>query len=96
MSLSPKTALHQLRILYRDAHHCEPESDALVLKWAGDNNTLTTWATSQIRYGGWGYQVTAATVANARRLYSRASKATSAGQDPFDALSPTAKTVAKA
>ncbi len=74
MAYTAETALHRLRVLYRDAHHCDADSDALVLKWAGDENTLTTWATAQIRYRGWGFQVTAATVNEARKLYRRASQ----------------------
>lgn len=90
---TPETALHRLRNLYRDAHHCEPESDAIALRWAGNENVLMAWATAQIRYRSWGFQVTQATVNEARKLYRRASKLKIDGQDPFDPLAPTAQQV---
>ncbi len=69
MGLDPAaTALHRLRKLYADAHHCEPPSDQHALDWA---RKPELWAEHQIRYRGWGYIVTEATVREARRLSNR-------------------------
>lgn len=69
MGLDPAaTALHRLRKLYADAHHCEPPSDQHALDWAARPEL---WAEHQIRYRGWGYIVTEATVREARRLSNR-------------------------
>lgn len=69
MTLTPETALHRLKRLYRDAHHCEPESDHLALEWARNPGL---WATHQIRYRGWSYEAADATVRTARQLHNRA------------------------
>ena len=67
--IAPETALHRLRRLYRDAHHCDPQSDDLVLAWA---EKPELWAEHKIRFGGWGFIVTEATVREARQLFRRA------------------------
>lgn len=70
MTLTPETALHRLRKLYRDAHHCEPPTDGHVLEWTKPV-VLEVWATHQIRYHGWSFMATEATVKEARRLANR-------------------------
>lgn len=92
MNLSPETALVQLRKLYEDAHHCPPGNDDLVLKWAGDSTVLEAWATNQIRYRGWGFNVVRATVDTVSRLYRKIQKNTSTA-DSFDPLFPVASAV---
>lgn len=77
--LNPVTALHRLRKLYRDAHHCEPPSDQHALDWA--RNPLL-WATHQIRYRGWDYAATDAVVRECRRLYARAEHLQTQQQEP--------------
>jgi hypothetical protein len=68
MTLSLETALHRLRKLYRDAHHCEPPSDQHAIDWAAKPEL---WAEHQIRFRGWGWIVTESTVREARRLHNR-------------------------
>ena len=69
MAIDPAaTALHRLRKLYADAHHCEPPTDQHAIDWAAKPEL---WAEHQIRYRGWGYIVTEATVREARRLSNR-------------------------
>lgn len=70
MTLSIETAFHRLRKLYRDAHHCEPPTDQHAIEWAGKPEL---WAEHQIRYRGWSYQATEATVREARKLFNRVS-----------------------
>ena len=74
MGLDPAaTALHRLRKLYADAHHCAPPSDQHAIDWA---KAPELWAEHQIRYRGWGYIATEATVREARRLSNRISATT--------------------
>ena len=68
MTISLETALHRLRKLYRDAHHCEPPSDQHAIEWAAKPEL---WAEHQIRFRGWGWIVTESTVRQARRLHNR-------------------------
>lgn len=68
MTLSPETALHRLRKLYRDAHHCEPPSEGHLYDWAAKPEL---WAEHQIRFRGWSWHATEATVREARRLFNR-------------------------
>jgi hypothetical protein len=68
MSISLDTALHRLRKLYVDAHHCEPPSDGHAINWAAKPET---WAEHQIRYRNWSWHATEATVKEARRLSNR-------------------------
>lgn len=68
MSISPETALHRLRKLYRDAHHCEPPTDDHAINWAAKPEL---WAEHQIRFYNWSWQVTEATVRECRRLHNR-------------------------
>lgn len=68
MSLSPETALHRLRRLYRDAFHCEPPSDQHAIDWAAKPEL---WGEHQIRFRGWSWQATEATIRDARRLHNR-------------------------
>lgn len=70
--LSPETALHRLRKLYTDAHHCEPPSDDHVLEWA---RKPELWAEHQIRFRNWSWHATEATVREARKLYNRTQQA---------------------
>lgn len=79
MAIDPVTALHRLRKLYRDAHHCEPPTDEHALDWA--RNPLH-WATNQIRYRGWDYPATDAVVRECRRLYARAERLQTQQQKP--------------
>ena len=72
---SDELSLCRLRVLYRDAHHCEPPTDQHAIDWA---KAPELWAEHQIRYGGWGYIVTEATVKEARRLSNRLSAAAAA------------------
>ncbi len=86
MTLSPTTALHRLRALYRDAHHCDPPSDDHVLRWASKPEL---WATHKIRFGNWSYEATEATVRQARTLLKQAQHAdVQPGHDPYDPLMP--------
>lgn len=68
MIISPETALHRLRKLYRDAHHCDAPSDQHAIDWA---KALELWATHQIRFRNWSWEATEATVREARRLHNR-------------------------
>lgn len=68
MSIKPETALHRLRILYRDAHHCDPPTDGHAIDWAAKPEL---WAEHQIRFRGWSWHATEATVREARKLYNR-------------------------
>lgn len=68
MTISPETALHRLRKLYRDAHHCDAPSDQHAIDWA---KAPELWAEHQIRFRGWSWHVTESTVREARRLYNR-------------------------
>ena len=70
MTIEPETALHRLRKLYRDAHHCEPPSDGHLYDWAAKPER---WAEYQIRYSNWSWHATEATVREARRLFNRVS-----------------------
>jgi hypothetical protein len=88
MSLSPATALHRLKGLYRDAHHCDPPSDDHVLRWARNPEA---WATHKIRFGNWSFEAVEATVRNCRSLLKQAEHAPiQPGQDPYDPLLPDA------
>jgi hypothetical protein len=69
---SPEQCLGRLRVLYRDAHKCDPASDALVLDWA---NHPEAWAEAQIRHRGWSYFAAEAVVRNCRALRRRAALA---------------------
>jgi hypothetical protein len=69
---SPEQCLGRLRVLYRDAHKCDPASDALVLDWA---NHPEAWAEQQIRHRGWSYFAAEAVVRNCRALRRRAALA---------------------
>jgi hypothetical protein len=69
MSITPETARHRLRKLYRDAHHCDAPSDDIMLAWA---EKPELWAEHKIRFGGWGFIVTEATVREAKQLFRRA------------------------
>ncbi len=79
MAIDPVTALHRLRKLYRDAHHCEPPTDDHALEWA--RNPLL-WATHQIRYRNWDYPAVDAVVREARRLHARAQRLQTQQQEP--------------
>jgi len=79
MAITPITALHRLRKLYRDAHHCEPPTDDHVREWA--RNPIH-WATDQIRYRGWSYLAADATVRECRRLYARIEHFQTQQQEP--------------
>lgn len=68
MALTPETALHRLRRLYRDAHHCEPPTDGHAINWAAKPEL---WAEHQIRFRGWSFHVVESTVREARRLSNR-------------------------
>jgi hypothetical protein len=68
-ALSPEQCLGRLRVLYRDAHKCEPASDQLVISWAA--NPLL-WAEYQIRHYGWSFLATEAVVRHCRSLVKRA------------------------
>ncbi len=68
MTITPETAIHRLRKLYADAHHCEPPTDGHAINWAAKPEL---WAEHQIRYRNWSYQATEATVREARRLSNR-------------------------
>lgn len=68
VTISPETALHRLRRLYRDAHHCEAPTDQHAIDWA---KAPELWAEHQIRFRGWGFIVTESTVREARKLYNR-------------------------
>lgn len=72
MTISPETALHRLRKLYRDAHHCDAPSDQHAIDWA---KAPELWAENQIRFRGWSWHVTESTVREARRLHNRISAA---------------------
>jgi len=90
MTLTPTTALRRLRGLYRDAHHCDPPSDEIVLRWA---NKPELWATHQIRFRYWSYEVAEATVRNAKALFKQAQHAPkNEGHDPYDPLMPDQET----
>lgn len=67
--MTPETALNRLRKLYRDAHHCDPASDDLVLRWA---EKPELWAEHQIRFRNWTWYATEATVKLCRQLSRRA------------------------
>ena len=68
MTLAPETALHRLRKLYRDAHHCDPATDDHAINWAAKPEL---WAEHQIRFRNWSWHATEATVREARRLHNR-------------------------
>ena len=68
MSISAETALHRLRVLYRDAHHCDPPTDDHALQWAANPEL---WAEYQIRFRNWSWYATEATVREARKLNNR-------------------------
>lgn len=68
MSISLETALHRLRKLYRDAHHCDAPTDQHANDWA---KAPEQWAEHQIRYRNWSWHATEATVREARKLYNR-------------------------
>lgn len=68
MTLSHDTALHRLRKLYADAHHCEPPTDQHALDWSAKPEL---WAEHQIRFRNWSWHATEATVREARRLHNR-------------------------
>ena len=72
MSLTPEQCLGRLRVLYRDAHKCEPASDALVIAWA---RTADTWATYAIRHYDWSFLVAEAVVRQCRSYVKRAALA---------------------
>lgn len=66
MPISYERSLSRLRVIYRDAHHCEPPTDQHALDWAAKPEL---WAEHQIRYRGWSWHATEATVREARRLH---------------------------
>ena len=68
MAPDPAVAMHRLRRIYRDAHHCEPASDDHALKWA---SAPELWAQHQIRFRDWSWHATESTVREARRLHNR-------------------------
>ena len=72
MALTPQECLSRLRVLYRDAHHCNPPSDDLTLAWA---RTADSWATYAIRHYGWSYIAAEAVVRHCRILIKRATLA---------------------
>ena len=69
---SDELSLCRLRVLYRDAHHCEPPTDQHAIEWAAKPEL---WAEHQIRFRGWTWHATEATVKEARRLSNRISAA---------------------
>lgn len=88
--MRPQTAIHRLRRLYRDAHHCDPASDALAMEWAARPER---WAEYQVRHRGWSWHAAEATVREARKLHARLTAAgfqATASEDPFDPLLPSA------
>jgi hypothetical protein len=76
--MDPITALHRLRKLYRDAHHCDPATDQHVITWA---KAPELWAEHQIRFRGWSWYATEATVRECRRLVGRAERVETQQQD---------------
>lgn len=68
MTISPDTAMHRLRRLYRDAHHCEPPTDQHAIEWAAKPEK---WAELEIRFRNKSWYVCEATVREARRLTNR-------------------------
>jgi hypothetical protein len=68
MTIKPETAIHQLRKLYRDAHHCEPATDQHAIDWAAKPER---WAEYEIRFHNKSWYVCEATVREARRLHNR-------------------------
>lgn len=76
--MDPITALHRLRKLYRDAHHCEPPTDQHVLDWA---RSPETWAEYQVRFYNWSWHATESTVRECRRLITRAERLTTQQQE---------------
>ncbi|MEN9767465.1 MAG: hypothetical protein RLZZ32_1425 [Cyanobacteriota bacterium] len=86
MALTPETALHRLKLLYRDANHCDPPTEAHVIRWA---QKPELWATHKIRHSEWSWQAAEAVVRECRRLIRRAQQANiTPGQDPYDPLMP--------
>jgi hypothetical protein len=65
MPISRERCLSRLRVVYRDAHHCEPPTDQHAIDWAAKPEL---WAEHQIRFRGWSWHATEATVREARRL----------------------------
>lgn len=66
--MKPETALHRLRKLFYDAHHCHAATDQQALDWAAKPEI---WAEHQIRFRGWSWYATEATVRSARELHNR-------------------------
>ena len=62
-----ETALHRLRKLFYDAHHCDAATDQHALDWAAKPEL---WAEHQIRYRGWSWHAAESTVRNARTLHN--------------------------
>jgi len=72
MVIAPETAMFRLRRLYRDANHCDCQSNEQALTWALKPED---WATYQIRFRNWSFYVAEATVKNCRVLTNRLSRA---------------------
>ena len=53
----------RLRRMYRDANHCDPQSNQQALSWAMKPEA---WAEHQIRFRNWSYHVCEATVRQCR------------------------------
>ncbi len=70
MVIAPETAMFRLRRLYRDANHCDCQSNEQALTWALKPED---WATYQIRFRNWSFYVTEATVKHCRILTNRLS-----------------------
>lgn len=93
-TISNEACLNRLRIIYRDAFKIPLHSitNEQVIDWA---TAPELWAEHQIRYRGWTYHATEATIRQCRILRKRASLAAQqqaaealAGHDPFDPLLP--------
>lgn len=65
MAVSRERSIARLRIIYRDAHHCEPPTDQHAIDWAARPEL---WAEHQIRYRNWSWHVCEAVVKECRRL----------------------------
>jgi hypothetical protein len=70
MTIAPDNAMVRLRRLYRDANHCEPQSNQLALSWA---LAPERWAEHQIRYRNWSWHACEATIRACRHHTSRLS-----------------------
>jgi hypothetical protein len=68
MSIAPETAMLRLRRLFRDANHCDCQSNQQALAWALKPEQ---WAEHQIRFRNWSWFVCEATVKNCRIFTNR-------------------------